>query len=304
MKEILLSAIFLVITNGCARKESTTQALYKTQAQITYLNCHIKNKNELEACYRAHKFDAPLSSVKSEISTINQKILNEIFEELNSFAQKRNEYCEKNSTLSFKNCLTYYLEKESVALTNILQKKYERFSGVEYLYIKNMTLETYANLLYQYEQKNFFKEEKNIAAIIEKHFPYIEKKLSEDKSWITETKFLPASHLYCKNFGETYLKPFIKNDLVDALKDHESLNEKCDELLSKEEIISSINEETNKALEEESKKIHQYITTQDSLEEGILKWEKSQKPDSFLLKNKDLVLKYYKFQTRDIASKP
>lgn len=310
-----------------------------------YLDCRLKNYLETQSCFEKElskrKLTANFEETQQTVEKIAASIVVVLLPKLNKYAKYRNQFCQKNSKLSFEKCLYQFTEKETIEIVNSYQKDHESLNGQEYLFLKEKILNKYREILAVYNEEKHQAEIKNINTILGEHFFKVEEKLVVNSEWIEGHKFLPACHEFCVKFAVQELKHLVSNHYQDELSRSQVLEEKCSDLLSNEKILNKINHNTNLAIEQEVSHLSQKIGEKtlgksiqcfqekriyDSeiqakrmLDECILKsfseesqsifsnWKKEQKENSFFAKNPELIMAKIKIPSnhlkRDIASK-
>lgn len=229
-----------------------------------YLSCYLKENKKQQECFELlsteHQLENDFQKIEEEIIEISKSIVNELTPKILSYIKSQNAFCLKNATLSFEKCLELKKDKDSVEVSNHYQELHPELNGQEYLFLKAKIAERYSELL-----KDFLDDYKEIKSsevsqAISEHFHYVDNKLSKELKWIEKEKFLPNCHHYCQKQAKKMLKAFIGNNAYVFLESSSSIEEKCSELLAKEEIMAMINKNTNAALEEEINKLSEKIT--------------------------------------------
>lgn len=365
-KNVLFFLSLLIFTTSCQKNHIPNQGHFthyqfeikggRTIASVAvsdqtmdpkqiYLDCKFKSEHELKNCFEEQlsqrQLTANYEETQTEVEKIADKIVLTLLPELNKYAEDRNEFCQKNSTLSFEKCLYQFIEKETIEIANLYQKSHKDLNGQEYLFIKEKISNKYKELLANYNEKQHQAEIKKIDTIVGHHFSKVEQKLLASSEWIKGHKFLPACHDYCVQFAVKELKHLVSSFYQEELSKNSLIEEKCSDILSHEKVLSEINYNTNLAIEQEvtylSQKIGEKtlgksiqcfqekriydseIQAKRMLEECIFEsfseesqnifsnWKQNQKENSFFAKNPELIMAKIKIPSnslkRDIASK-
>lgn len=146
-----------------------------------YIYCHINSVNE-ENCFEKHtqqilsdyeNAKGPLEQKEKElitnqfkptqkkVSELTTKILNQMQNNIQKLVNKREQFCQKNSTYYLDRCLNQYLENDTMAVLNDYQNHFKNINGHEYLFLQQEIKNSFKLKLHASYQNLNSKEKKS-----------------------------------------------------------------------------------------------------------------------------------------------
>jgi hypothetical protein len=120
-------------------------------------NCYENNLNKIISNYEIkngklkesekNEINNKFGSIQANVYTITNKIMTKVIPHISKLVNKREAFCQKNSTYYLERCLNQYVETDTMKVLNTYQKHNKNINGHEYLYLKKHIVKEFKSKL-------------------------------------------------------------------------------------------------------------------------------------------------------------